>query len=406
MKKVCHYIMGLLIAICFTACKDMENTYKDFIVPGGLVYSGKPINPVVHPGYNRVMISWVKGSDPNVAVAKVFWNNYTDSLNVTIPENRDSIEILINNLPEKYYSFFIKTYDDEGHASIATEVMGSVYGEKYRSTLLPRPIISSEMNEDGKIAITWGAADVTGGAFAVDVFYTLAGETYKQRFNVEDLTSEWGGDMDVDYYYQTVFHPNPLAIDTLYTDPEPLKIAKVDVTNKYMKNIKRPFLYSSWDGSRYGILQDWTTNDAVKNKAGGNGGYDNLNNGGCIGAEQWTTDPAIVNGKIYQTFTIDPGRYQFTFLFGGPDNAIGNSGNDPRYLVVAAGNTLPDIANITSALASASLVGIAASTTATGSKTIEFVVDGPTEVSMGLLMNFTSTRQNIRGSQFQLVKMN
>jgi len=110
---------------------------------------------------------------------------------------------------------------------------------------------------------------------------------------------------------------------------------------------------------------------------------------------------AIPNGKIYQTVSLPAGRYQFTVYFGGPANAgVGNTGNDERYLTVAAGNALPDIDNISSALAYASLVGVAT----TASKTIEFVLEAETSVSLGMQVRFTSTRQNIRVSSFELIK--
>jgi hypothetical protein len=384
----------------------MEGIYKDFVVPGGLIYTGKPVNPVVHPGYNRVKIAWSKGPSPNVTKAKISWNNAADSILLNISPGQELVSTVIDNLPEKYYSFFITLYDDEDHASIATEVLGNVYGERFRSTLLSRPILFSEMDEDGLISISWGTADATGGAIAVELFYVQDGQTRTERFGVDEDISKLPGDLNTDYFCRTVYVPDTLSIDTLYTDAEPLKISQINVTGKYMKNARRPFAYSSWDGARYGILQDWITTDAVKNKSGGYGGYDNLNNGGCIGAEQWTNEPAILNGKIYQTFTIEPGKYRFLFDFGGPDNAIGNAGSDARYLVVAEGNTLPDVDGIASAIASASLVGMEAGTAGTSSKTLEFEAGQPTEIAVGLLVHFTSTRQNMRGSRFQLLKLN
>jgi hypothetical protein len=103
---------------------------------------------------------------------------------------------------------------------------------------------------------------------------------------------------------------------------------------------------------------------------------------------------------------VGPGKYLFVFDFGGPDNSIGNAGTDARYLVVAGGNTLPDVDDIASAIASASLVGMDVSATATGSKSIEFEVEQTTEISVGLLVHFISTRQNLRGSRFQLFQLN
>jgi hypothetical protein len=382
----------------------MESTYRDFIVPGGLIYAGKPENPTVRPGYNRAEISWTKSSDPNVKSARVFWNNYTDSIPADIPEDGSTVSVIINNLPEKFYSFFIKTYNDEGNASIPAEALGTVYGEKYRTSLLNRPLLTSEMNEDGKILLQWGTADLTGGAFAVDIFYLDAnGSMITERFGVEEAATEMNGDLDRDYFFRTAYLPDSLAIDTLYTDPVPLKIQSIDITRLYLKNAQRPFLRTDdWDGSRYGILQEWITNDAIKNKGGRYGGYDNLNDGHSFGAEQWTTDNAIINGKIYQTFTLPPGNYRCTFFFGTENPGVGNTGNDPRYIVAAAGNTLPDVENITGTLAAVSLVGVAT----TDSRSIQFSIDQPTEISLGLLVNFTSTRQNIRGNRFQLFRIN
>ncbi|MDR2037727.1 MAG: DUF5013 domain-containing protein [Bacteroidales bacterium] len=403
--KSFFYLIGLLFVVNFLpSCKDMESTYEDFVVPGGLIYTGKPENPSVHPGYNRVEISWIKSSDPSVTSARVFWNNYQDSVLVNIPEEGSSVNVFINDLPEKFYSFFIKTYDDEGNSSIPTEVLGTVYGEKYRSGLLNRPIVSSEMNESGKIFLEWGTADVSGGAFAVDIFYLDSnGEKVIERFDIEDETTEMDGDLDKEYFFQTAYLPDSMAIDVFYTDPEPLKIQNINITNKYLKNAKRPFLRTDdWDGSRYGILQDWIITDNVKNKPGGYGGYDNLNEGHSFGVERWSTEAAIVNGKIYQTFTLPAGNYQCVFSFGSDNPGVGNTGNDPRYIVVAAGNTLPDVENINTALASVSLVGVGTN----DSRTIEFSINESTGISLGLLVNFTSTRQNIRGNQFQLFQIN
>ena len=401
--KIIYPLLSFFIFLNIISCKDMDNMYIEYVVPGGITYSGKPINPVFHPGYNRAMISWRNGSDPNVVKAKIFWNNYADSLVVDTPQDVDTIDVMINGLEEMHYSFYIITYDKDGHPSIKTEVLGQVYGEKYRSYLLTRPVISSEINDQGKIVINWGDADSLNGAFAVDIHHIdqQSGLEMVKRIDVESEQSTWDGSIEDEYFYRTAFLPDTLSIDTLFTDKIPLVIQNIDVTRKYLKNFIRPFAYSIWDGARYGVLQDWITNAAIKNK-GGYGGFDNLNNGGSMGAEQWTSDPNIVNGKIYQTITLPPGDYSFTIYFGTDNPGVDNQGNDPRFLLATAGDTLTDVENVTSALASASFVGVPTSSY----KTINFSLMETTEVSLGILVNFISTRQNIRANRFQLYKIN
>lgn len=379
--------------------------YIEYVVPGGITYSGKPISPVFHPGYNRAMISWKKGSDPNVVKAKIFWNNYADSLIVDIPQDSDIVDVMITDLEEMHYSFYIITYDKDGHPSIKTEVLGQVYGEKFRSYLLSRPIISSEMTDQGKIVINWGVADILNGAFAVDIHHIdqQSGLEVVKRFDVDSEQSIWDGNIEDVYFYQTAFLPDTLSIDTLFTEKMPLIIQKIDVTSKYLTNFIRPFAYSIWDGIRYGVLQDWITNAAIKNKGGMKyGGFDNLNNAGSMGAEQWTADPNIINGKIYQTITLPPGDYGFTIYFGTDNPGVGNTGNDPRFLIATVGDTLPDVGNVSSALAYASFVGVSTSSY----KTINFSLKETTKVSLGILVNFISKRQYIRANRFQLYKIN
>ena len=201
--------------------------------------------------------------------------------------------------------------------------------------------------------------------------------------------------------YRTIFLPDLTSIDTFYTDFKQLRM-KIDITDKYLKNTKSPFVHAAWDGTRWGNLQDWITNKSVRTK-GGNlyGGYDNLNGSNSFGVEQWTTDASILDGKIYQTFTIAPGKYQFVFSFRGGNLAASNTGTDPRYMVVAVGNSLPNTNNISSALASASLVGVETS----DSKMIEFSIEQEAELSLGIVVNFTSKKQNIRADHIQLMKI-
>ena len=222
MKKILHniMIMVLFITICaFSACTKMDSTYKNYVVPGGLTYSGKANSPKVFPGLYRVKIAWLRGSDPSVTTAKVFWNNYLDSLIVTIPPTGDSISVIINNLLEKPYAFVIITYDGKGNKSIPVEVMGGSYGAKYQAQLLTQPVNSTMVNAQGKTTIQWGAADIANGAYASEVRYTdTLGNLKTQAFPTNVKTSDiLDLHPNTSYQYRTMFKPDSISIDNFYT---------------------------------------------------------------------------------------------------------------------------------------------------------------------------------------------
>src|SRR5690554_6500532 len=152
MKRI--LIMGLVLMLgSLTGCKEMDGKYKDFIVPGGLEYVGKPNQVKVYPGRNRVMMKWLKGSDPKITVTRVYWNNYADSLELNIDPSKDTVEVLINDLEEKNYSFFLRSFDNQGNTSVPLEVMARVFGNQYANNLLNRGLNRLEMDVSGRVSL-------------------------------------------------------------------------------------------------------------------------------------------------------------------------------------------------------------------------------------------------------------
>jgi hypothetical protein len=220
MKKVFYYLTGLFIVLSvFTACQEMDSTYKEFVVPGGIFYTGKAVDPVVYSGHNRAKIAWIKGADPSVSKARVFWNNYSDSVELEVPAASNKVSVIIDNLPEQFYSFFIKTYDEEGNSSVAAEALGAVYGNDYQASLLNRPVMLSIIDGQENVTIHWGAADLANGAHAIEVEYTnAAGEKVTKRMDAEESVSELAAyKPGTKFKYRTLFLPDSASIDTFYT---------------------------------------------------------------------------------------------------------------------------------------------------------------------------------------------
>lgn len=184
------------------------------------------------------------------------------------------------------------------------------------------------------------------------------------------------------------------------------------VPDNYLANASYPFSKGVWDGSRWGTAANWIANAAMLSRGNGQwGGYDGGYNGApdsnpSLGFERWGGgENQIINGKLYQTIDLPAGQFEFILNLGkqgGPENPIrDNNGGDPRYIAVAAGTTLPDIANLATALGSASFAGLSRD----GQVKVSFTLTAPTKVSAGFVVNFTNTEQNVRASSVILRKL-
>ena len=161
---------------------------------------------------------------------------------------------------------------------------------------------------------------------------------------------------------------------------------KVEVTDTYIKNSGHPFIASTYDGVRRGVLADWTTSAEVKNFEGGTlGGFDNYGDGGFMSMERYSS-PQILNGKIYQSFDLPAGKYEMTAAF------LDFSVKEQAYIAAAAGSSLPDVADIDQALGAAPFT----------SPTVEFFLAEPQRVTIGVVAYFMEDQQYFRLDKFRL----
>ncbi len=216
MKQLLYIMIG--IVWCLSSCKEMDSIYEEYIIPNGIIYPGKALNPIVYAGKNRVKISWLKGADPKVVKARIYWNNYTDSVNVDVPANQDTISVILENLPENTYSFFIRTFDGKGNVSVPVEVIGTSYGERYQAGILNRAI-NNAIITGTTIKVDWGTID-TLSAYATEVRYTNAAGELETLYAMSNQSVSTITDIKkgTTFLYRTLYVPNHLAIDTFYTN--------------------------------------------------------------------------------------------------------------------------------------------------------------------------------------------
>jgi hypothetical protein len=144
MKKTVLLLAIVYAGFCIGSCRDMDTDYKEYIVPGGIIYPQKADSLKLYSGVGKVKLEWLIPIDPSVVRAMIYWNNYTDSAAYTLPVDRGGLTYIgrtIEGLKENTYTFYVKTYDEYGNVSIPTDVTGPVYGEIYQASLRTRDIL-------------------------------------------------------------------------------------------------------------------------------------------------------------------------------------------------------------------------------------------------------------------------
>lgn len=170
-------------------------------------------------GYQRAVIAW-KNTDPNISVAKLYWNNGNDSLITAVNGSADSVKIEVDNLAEGEHTFALFTYDKNNISSGKVLVSGHVYGEQYAATMDNRQLENLTYTDGGVLKTEWQPFS-GNGIGGTQVFYTGAdGVERMQSVAATDavlLLENLPGVIRGTIKYRTAYLPGPLVIDTLYS---------------------------------------------------------------------------------------------------------------------------------------------------------------------------------------------
>jgi len=257
----------LILLGCVASCGKMDAIYSDFLEEGEIIYPAKADSLRAHAGDYRIALSWVVLSDPNVSRAVVYWDNRRDSVTVSIANTQrpDTITVILENMEEKAYTFEVFTYDDRGNMSVKAEVLGIVYGDAYRSGLLTRAVRSLTAEND-TLVVAWMPAEQTSVG---DMLYYADSEGESQQVFVpamDDTTRLPSFVQGNNFVYQTLFKPDPVALDTFRTnefemevDPDLFKEEAIELaksrfspfylpTDTYEPNAPNTTMDRIWDG--------------------------------------------------------------------------------------------------------------------------------------------------------------
>ena len=341
-NKITTPALFFCLLLAMVACRKMDDYKEKFLGNGAITYAGKIDSVKAHPGDGRLMISGLLIADPKITELRIYWNNKADSLVVPVTRTSgvDTIRAILNNMEEAVKSFTLVTFDKYGNKSVEVNVAGRVYGAVYKSLLLNRTVKLAEMAGDS-VTIQWNVLDASTGALGSQLEFTdnsnATKKVYATRADTKTVLKNFKA--GTKFSYRTVFLPDTLAIDTFYSSYQSIGV-RAEVTAQYLKNPGPSFKSSDGGTDRWRIPADWIVSNDVKN-AGGKGGLDagSWLPGPSLSMEAGWGLPAVPNGKIYQTVTLPAGRYSFEFVTGDCDGG-------EKYVSVAKGTTLPDIANV------------------------------------------------------------
>jgi hypothetical protein len=112
--------------------------------------------------------------------------------------------------------------DKYGHRSLPFEVTGNVYGDRFQETLINRSIVSTTPVINGNLTINWSASVAYG--ICCNLIYTnVDGDQVTKEVPMSETTTVLA-DFASGLKYNTLFIPEPTAIDTFYTDFKTQKV--------------------------------------------------------------------------------------------------------------------------------------------------------------------------------------
>lgn len=379
MKKVAYIVLMAGVIWGISSCKKPDSVYEEFLVPNGMTYPGKALNVKAYSGKGQVRISWQIG-DPNVEKTRIFWNNFTKSVEVASNSEMDIISHIIEPLDENTYSFSLRTYDADGNFSIPVEVIGTVYGDMYERSLVNRSIRNANYDEDeGLLIIEWIGSNID--EIGVNLTYTNIGGNQRELTveNSDEVTIISDLKAGEPVFYQSMFKPDPASIDVFYA-PQTKVPYFGNITDQVLKNTKKPFNRGALVHGDYYEILDWQVNPA-----GAANGNVRLSNGNAT-FSTWNGEgfPAssIVNGKMFQTVVLEAGSYRLVAVHEGAHAPV--YGN--MFLVAAKGSDLPNRNNL---IAMALAFDTFPPSATVFTRSIEFGINEEETVSLGFVASFS-----------------
>lgn len=219
MKKATKLI-ALVLAVCgIVSCKDMNDLHEAYLDKGEIIYTKKVDSLVALPGNERILIWGILEEGYNIDEIVVSWNDgqgmqafpYSKS-----SKDRDTLELMVEDLEEGNYEFQVFSRDHDGNQSIPVVLFGTAYGEIYRSNLVPRAVNGFHFDShDAHLTFETSGANQR----ATEIKFIGAGgeEQVAEIPANEETVTLAGYTPETGIQYRTYYVPQPATADSQET---------------------------------------------------------------------------------------------------------------------------------------------------------------------------------------------
>ncbi|GHT54878.1 hypothetical protein AGMMS49982_20230 [Bacteroidia bacterium] len=215
----------------------MNDKHESYFENGEIIYIGKVDSLKLFPGNERLLLQY-RVSDPRAKNLNISWLQGRESLEIPVlvhpPDSTFERYIGKNDktIAEGSYTLKFVVWDDKNQKSVVVEGNVNVYGQTYQDRLTNRPLISAEEAVGNNVTLQWAGA--TGNdEFGIILRYTnTAGEPDSVRYKSDEIISPMtvpDVQLTSPMTYQTLYLPEPTAIDTFFTEPQKINIRSMPI---------------------------------------------------------------------------------------------------------------------------------------------------------------------------------
>jgi hypothetical protein len=323
-KSILYLLAAATLAMTLASCSSQDDIYKQYVKIGGYNYPAKAINLASRRGYQRLFIEWEKPMDPAVKTAKLYWDNYAQSIDINYADYPTGIVgKVIDKLEDRSYTFDIVNFDTDGNKSLPAEITASAYGDSWMVSRSERTVNSAEMSADGDSAII--------------VMSRGTDEMIATKFRFKNENNEWVN-------CKKILTPNERRVSF----PKALKGKRFQYSSAYCPASGKDTVWRNWvtsaDGISYQLNAKRWSVAATAGQIYSENTPDKIFDGLILSGSRWHSSRAdatkLVFPKILAIDTQASAGEEFAFTkFKFCENTSSNTLRYIKSLVVYVGST-------------------------------------------------------------------
>ena len=211
--KICIYIL----CVAFLACSKMNDLHEPYL-DGERIYAAKVDSVSARAGNKRIQLDVLIQSQ-RIETLRIYWNSGTDSMDVHIGQQKGIFSAVVENLGEQSHLINVVSIDRYNNRSLPYEISGNAYGDNFQASVSNRGIRNKTMN-NGELTIQWSVSPERATVSELQYLNQAGIPVTKLVYPSESITHIT--DVASDVRYRTLFLPEPDALDTFYTEFQPL----------------------------------------------------------------------------------------------------------------------------------------------------------------------------------------